>query len=591
MSETTMKWYQFLLKETETDLFHTLRSIEQDGVPPTRNEVNKLRQTLDLLGYAGDQCLGRYHVDGSNLILECAKIGAVIRHKILGGDWDKRATHDADEDPADEPDAVLDTQPADTVGKAFSDDEPISWDDVKEEVIPSYVKTVTFTIAEAEITPSRRKELEERFPGVAIQVVSPALVSAKVGKPKGIKSATFELDRLELDNDPALQTSIGNQFPWATIRPEPVASISSSEAPVSATTTEPHISLHLAHDLPGHTKKGPVVRRESVDASSEATDTSPRPSPRNRSAIQRETPGRARPATGIVQAAADEDEQEDNRQSKLDESIQSVPKGPKGHESADETIKAVARQIGLEMAHPDVICGMYSQYSRTKQIRPFVPKLYKLDHYYSNLVDLSIIANKKRMAPLEYALLLKFQCTNYQYQRQIPEIPIAIKAFQYLPIRSPLCRWMTILYSFLWGTEDEGDYDAFCASYEGLDQAALARFLFGVARVRCPFTTGLDAAVLKRWCDVHSHAPGSEEERLCKETISKSKVSIDDATRDEERLRLKEAEATINELGGTVIMPPQGASTSGPGKRKYEGAANSRFSKKNKRGGGLGLGR
>ncbi|KAF2254142.1 hypothetical protein BU26DRAFT_599963 [Trematosphaeria pertusa] len=282
-----MKHFQFLLKETETDLFHTLRSIEEKGAPPTGDEVYKPGQTLDLLVFAGDRDLGRHFVDGNNLILEFAKIGAEIRDTILRGDSDKEATHDVNGDSADERDSVLD---ADCNGL---DDEPISWKDVREEVIPSYVRGVTFAIAEADITPSRRRELEERFPGV---VISSTPVPAEVGKPKGIKSATFELDR----TDPALETSISNQFPWVTIRSDPVGNTSSSESLVSAAATEAYVqssdtvSSHaegspLAADL-APKSSGPVVWRESVNTSNEATITSPGPMTIKPRTILREDP-------------------------------------------------------------------------------------------------------------------------------------------------------------------------------------------------------------------------------------------------------------------------------------------------------------
>lgn len=128
---------------------------------------------LYLLSYAGDdRCLGRHPVDARNVIMECAQVGAELQRKILTY---SEISSEVQSDPATEKDDL---------------------DDVREDVIPSYVTGVTFTVPEEDLTADHRKALEDCFPGVIIKTAAlePTRVAIDVEKPKGVKSAIFELD-------------------------------------------------------------------------------------------------------------------------------------------------------------------------------------------------------------------------------------------------------------------------------------------------------------------------------------------------------------------------------------------------------------
>jgi hypothetical protein len=82
---------------------------------------------------------------------------------------------------------------------------------------------------------------------------------------------------------------------------------------------------------------------------------------------------------------------------------------------------------------------------------------------------------------------------------------------------------------------------------------------------------GGDAAVLRRWCDVHCHASVEEKER-CDRMKSNLKLTPEDAERTENEEALERAQRVIQELG-TDARP---VSIAGPsasyvsGKRKAE---------------------
>lgn len=47
-------------------------------------------------------------------------------------------------------------------------DEPVPWDEVRSQVIPSYVHNVMFTVFKDDMNDEHRKELAERFPDVIV---------------------------------------------------------------------------------------------------------------------------------------------------------------------------------------------------------------------------------------------------------------------------------------------------------------------------------------------------------------------------------------------------------------------------------------
>jgi hypothetical protein len=144
---------------------------------------------------ADDRTLGRYQVDARNGIMESARIDAELRRLILTRpEVNVETPEDAITGEVDIDENRHVSIDEDDLGL---DDEPVSWDDVKEDVIPSYVAGVTFTVTKDDLTPDRQKELEQRFPGVIVETrlseTEPVPVPV-MEKPKGVRTAIFEID-------------------------------------------------------------------------------------------------------------------------------------------------------------------------------------------------------------------------------------------------------------------------------------------------------------------------------------------------------------------------------------------------------------
>lgn len=494
----------------------------------------------------------------------------------------------------------------------------ISWDKIRSEVVPSYVQDVTFTIAKSDLTDDRRKELEVRFPGVAItikeasgfQLISAPNRSAKrqappdypLEKPNGVKTVVFELDKDATTKDEALETNIRKQYSWATIvkainvptalgalrQSAPVVGdvgdvesqlqdfasfmtdyppdgifdfnvrhdqiwgalslskkinfaharaiqagrYSDTRAPatrcgnckrnnydcktyrhdfIEKVASTNHINLGegcqhcrllgnkcglppyrvrsasppAGNDL-GNTVPSGVGRGYSVDLSSEVTVTtraSSQLSLANRTSIEHS------PSVSII--------------------------GKVSFARKPDMIE-LAQQLGLTLTRPDIVWTMYTAWRERGTFRNYDSASMNLQYYYLNLVNLYIMARQIRYSELEFATLLQFQFTNFEQEDNLPDInkPV-IKAFKHLPADAPMCRWIAIVFSYVWNTVEDGDYEAFLKKNSGLDPVALCKFLYAVAYVRDPHTKGGNQAVLQQWCSVHDHIAGSLEDKRC----------------------------------------------------------------------------
>ena len=261
--------------------------------------------------------------------------------------------------------------------------------------------------------------------------------------------------------------------------------------------------------------------------------------------------------------------------------------------SADLSILDVAAKIGLQLPGPipSVIYAMFRQWQNRGEVKPVAKRPFNLQHYYSNLVTLYILAYAKIDMDLCFAVLLRFQTCSFESNSnsELPDVQTAICAFQYLPWDDPLCRWIAILYGFLWGTEIAGDYAKFMKDNPGIDRLALLKLLYGVAYTRDPHTMGHDNAVLARWCDVHDHANDTAWERgLCTGMQSSIKSSVEDAKERENARMVEEARHVLGRLadsranhGANRISTP--ASPFTKGKRKADHRDHAYSSKKFKR--------
>lgn len=257
-----------------------------------------------------------------------------------------------------------------------------------------------------------------------------------------------------------------------------------------------------------------------------------------------------------------------------------------------------AESIGIYIdAHVGrVIHAMWLQVYHDGEVKPFGTRIMNLDHYYGNLITLYILLFRQGSLNMAYIVLLRFQNTNFNKTGSLPGIELALQAFQFLPAESPLCQWLAIMYAFLWNTQNEGDWHQFVHTRPGLNAVALNKLLFAVSYIRDPFTEGHDSAVLVRWCAVHDHTEGSQEQELCDASREGLKLDLRQATRNEKVRMLAQAQERITDYGDTATLddPSDLQGQSSPvhtGKRKFESSPPARPYQKRKRGVGYRAGR
>jgi hypothetical protein len=219
---------------------------------------------------------------------------------------------------------------------------------------------------------------------------------------------------------------------------------------------------------------------------------------------------------------------------------------------SDSGVLDLAAKLGLNLkVHvKPVIQAMYRQWKTKSEVKPFSPKRGTIQHFYSNLVTISILANAMKNSEWEYAVLLRFQTTNYQCTTNLPNIETAVYAYEHLPAESPLCRWIAIMYSFLWSCED-AEYKGFSKKHPGIDTTALSKLLYAVAHTRDPFTKGCDEAVLSRWCAVHNHADAvaDQPEPLCEASLAIVTTKLAIAADTELKNKLEELKEDLEQYG------------------------------------------
>jgi hypothetical protein len=250
-----------------------------------------------------------------------------------------------------------------------------------------------------------------------------------------------------------------------------------------------------------------------------------------------------------------------------------TPTGPFGKVSE---ILRFADKIGLDL--PDkaktVIHAMYAKLKKDKDTAPYgTHKHLSLQQHYENLVNLYILTHRKGEIDLAFVVLLRIQNTNYTCMEELPSVEVTVRAFDYLPQISPLCRWFAILYSFLWGNESLGEWEEFTHNHPEAKARpiAFAKLLYAITHTRDRLTMGGDAAVLGRWCAVHFHA-SAEQKKLCDEMKRGLKLTLEAAVRIEDGLALERAKHVINEQRSSTTPISAGgpSSTYVSGKRKAE---------------------
>ncbi|KAF2439666.1 hypothetical protein P171DRAFT_127389 [Karstenula rhodostoma CBS 690.94] len=210
----------------------------------------------------------------------------------------------------------------------------------------------------------------------------------------------------------------------------------------------------------------------------------------------------------------------------------------------------LALELGLTLTRPDILWSIYTAWRDRGSIRNYHASSMNLQYYYINLVNLHIMARSIGNPELEFATLLQFQITNFEQEDNLPDINKAvIKAFEHLPVQADLCRWIAIVFSYVWNTVEDGDYEDFLKKNIGVNKAALCKFLYAVAYVRDPHTEGGNLAVLQEWCTVHDHIANSAEdkycmnaERACKNKLKATESSPNKADNGQNRLNKRSFE-------------------------------------------------
>jgi hypothetical protein len=250
--------------------------------------------------------------------------------------------------------------------------------------------------------------------------------------------------------------------------------------------------------------------------------------------------------------------------------------------SPDLPVLEFADRINLlqDCRHPKIKSVIYSIYGFLRKhgkVEPYGKYHVTIDQYYQNLITLYILTYLRGEFDSAFIILLRFQNTNYQEQAHIVSIDNAVRAFEYLPNQAPLCRWIAIVYSFLWDTQGQGPWDALMNRNPNIKTKvrALAKFLHGICFIRDPFTTGGDIAVRKHWCEVHNHPTGTDDQlQACENMKTEFGHSAEEAERRWNEREIQQAEATLARLrNGSGVSSAAGPSAPRIGeKRNAEGS-------------------
>ena len=258
-------------------------------------------------------------------------------------------------------------------------------------------------------------------------------------------------------------------------------------------------------------------------------------------------------------------------------------------------ILSIVERICLKLSSPDkVIHAIWIQWQSKHEVKPLVAvrKRINLEQYYNKLVILYILAHHKKECDLCFAVLLRFQSTNYTYRNGLPDVSTAVLAFQYLPEDNDLCRWIATLFALLWGTQQYQNHEHLLADSPQIDRDTFFKFIFAIAYIRDPFTKGHNTAVLDPWCEVHHHKEGDAEEALCKEVCGNMKVHLDDIRSEEAEREYDDAKKLVDNYVKSLQSRSLGIDAIksmpfGKSKRKAESPV-LQSHKKYKRGGGRG---
>ncbi|KAJ4352776.1 hypothetical protein N0V95_003938 [Ascochyta clinopodiicola] len=478
------KTYQYRLTEAECQLHNFLRKLEaefEDDFPTIFNGacLPKLDKPLTLALKLGGREIESFDLCGTQLIQDCASVGAKIVRKLLTSE-----EHEFDrvkppingisplqpvaEDTTKARPAITEEVPVSPAGNELS-----SWSSVRQQVIPPYVKSVGFWVDRNDIDQGQQEQLKSQFPDVTICTGPPY-----------VHGANFHNDEFTCERDTGGQC-LQQIFAADT-------------APITSPTLATKSRSSMDTDMSTIADSVPVTP---------STAATPKPSLLSRMSFEKPEIR----IKGVASGNIDDVDVPTGPKS----SINGLPKIPHRNPSA---ILSIAERIGLNIPPPKdkVIHAMWLQWVNFDEIKPWGPRLLSLDRYCDNLVTLYILAYHKKELDLCFAVLARFQNTNYCVKGKLPELSTAVLAFQHLPENDDLCRWLAVLFAFLWGTQQYKNHGELVAELPELDRPALSRLLFAIAYIRDPFTRGHNTAVLDRWCEVHHHEEGDKRKRCAR---------------------------------------------------------------------------
>lgn len=456
-----------------------------------------LKLTIELDGRRA----GCFEVKGSQLLEECASACLQVVRQLLTTDENipdhgqPLTANDASTTPNcghSDNIAASDLTAADTTEVALPvvTARPVSWDTVRQEMVPPYVKAVSFAIDPQDLTPEREAHLKTHFPEVLIH---------------GDPTTSYHQDKIEMQ-------AVVEEHPRQNLTPDMTSNASSTNTDSMSTLSNTSETTQATSKL--------ASSRTSMEPS------------------------------GVNSGHAD----------------------VVGTHASPNTwpILAIANRLGLNGRH-DKIHDMWSHWHSRYKVRPFAPIFGRnLDQYYEDLVTLYTLAYHNDELDLCYAVLLAFQMTNFKYRGKLPNFATAVLAFQHLPETSGLCRWIAILFAFLWGTQQYQSRQELLMAFPDVDKDAFAAFMFALAYIRDPFTKGHNTAVLDQWCEVHRHEEGDSEAGMCEEAYSKMKAGFEEIRKEEAEDEYNAARSRVRAYEESVRSRgvKKGESTTLKGKRK-----------------------
>lgn len=438
-----------------------------------------------------------FDLSGTQIIQDCASIGAKIVRRLLTSEEYESGRN---ESPArKDVSTQLGNGNLDESSPGLTKEVPVcitgkvrtSWESVMQEVIPPYVKAISFTVAQDDLKPDRQEDLGARFPDVSI-------ITETLPGDLDNEIVAQRANKQHLRND-------------STAKIVPIIS--------TPTTTSKPLSLDVSIRAVAEVVPGTPL----VAATTRITTLS-------RMSID----GSEAHIKGIASGTTHNFS------------------GSTGHNKTNSIspIMSIAERIGLDLTCEDkIIHAMWSQWQTNREVKSFAAarRSTKLEPYYNSLVTLYIIACHKMEFDLCFAVLLRIQNTNYTFREKLPNVATVVLAFQYLPENDDLCRWLSTLFAFLWGTRQYENREHLLADFPHVDRDAFCKFIFAVAYVRDPFTKGHNTAVLDHWCEVHHHREGDEEAALCKQMYDSMKVQVDKIRSDEAKLEYEQAKNLVDD--------------------------------------------